>query len=343
MRNGGSPPAHLPSSTATPSDPLRWLAPPQRAPELQPPVRASDAAISALAHYNKIISQRIFDQALAECAKLAVHAQQAMTALSVAMAAWQCQEDTAHAQALAKKELAEEQRCHKIAVQEKALADEANERHQAAARETALADKAHEQRQAAVWENALANEANKQRCHESAERATTLATKALAKDEYNKDNGYVARQIEAYAAPFFARVDAVMAKIRAMDDGFGNWAAFGDELLIEEDNETSAPTMPPSAPPTAMLSPHHHPKSYVDAVLTTMGGSSQGTSLPLAQAALPSPAVDGKLRTVRRCTQPCCRVGCCHSPRAPNPQERLLHGRQHQPRTPNQSTVNGWA
>jgi hypothetical protein len=39
MRNGGSLPAHLPSSTATPLDPLRWLAPPQRAPEPQPSVR----------------------------------------------------------------------------------------------------------------------------------------------------------------------------------------------------------------------------------------------------------------------------------------------------------------
>ena len=39
MRNGGSPPAHLPSSTAIPLDPLCWLAPPQRAPEPQPPVR----------------------------------------------------------------------------------------------------------------------------------------------------------------------------------------------------------------------------------------------------------------------------------------------------------------
>ncbi len=87
--------------------------------------------------------------------------------------------------------------------------------------EKALADEANEQRRAAAWEKALANEANKRRCHELAERTTTLATKALAEDEYNEDNDYVARWIEAYAAPFFARVDAVMAKIRAMDDGFG--------------------------------------------------------------------------------------------------------------------------
>jgi hypothetical protein len=343
MRNGGSPPAHLPSSTATPLDPLRWLGPPQHAPEPQPPVHASDAATSALAHYEEIISQWIFDQALAECAKLAAHAQRAMTALSVAMAAWQCQEDATHAQALAEKVLAKEQCRHEMAAQEKALADKANEQHQAAMRETALADKAHERHQAAVWKNALADEANKRRRHESAERAMTSATKALAKDEYDKDNDYVARRIEAYVAPFFARIDAVMAKIRAMDDGFGNWAAFGDELHVEEDNEASAPTMPPSASPMAMSSPHHRPKSYVDAVLTTMGGSSQVMSLPLAQAALPSPAVDGKLRTVRQPTRPCRRVGRRHGPRASNPQDHLLRGRQHRPRAPNQSTVNGWA
>ncbi len=71
---------------------------------------------------------------------------------------------------------------------------------------------------------ALADEVNKQRCHELDDCATTFATKALAKDEYNKDDDYVVRQFEAYAASFFARVEAIMAKIQAMDDGFGNWA-----------------------------------------------------------------------------------------------------------------------
>ncbi len=128
-----------------------------------------------------------------------------------------------------------------------------------------------------------------------------------------------------------------------MDDGFGNWAAFGDELFVEEDNKASAPTMPPLAPPTAVSSPHHRPKSYVDAVLTTMGGKSQATPLPLAQAALPSPAVDGKLQMVRQRARPCRRVGRRHGPQAPNPQEHLIRGRRHRPHAPNQSTVNGWA
>ncbi len=104
VRNGGSPPAHLPSSTATPLNPPRWLAPPQHAPEPQPPVRASDAATSALAHYEEIMSQQmisLLEQALAECAELAAHAQRVETARSVALATWRRQEDATHAQALA--------------------------------------------------------------------------------------------------------------------------------------------------------------------------------------------------------------------------------------------------
>jgi hypothetical protein len=104
MRNGGSPPAHLPSSTATPLDPPRWLAPPQRTPEPQPPVRASDAASSASAHYEEINSQMMISfhgQALAECAELTAHAQRVETVRSVALAVWRRQEDAKHAQALA--------------------------------------------------------------------------------------------------------------------------------------------------------------------------------------------------------------------------------------------------
>jgi hypothetical protein len=104
MRNGGSPPAHLPSSTATPLDPLRWLAPPQCAPESQYPVCVSDAATSAFAHYDEIISQwmiSLYEQALAKCTELAVHTQRVETTRSIALAAWQCQEDAAHVQALA--------------------------------------------------------------------------------------------------------------------------------------------------------------------------------------------------------------------------------------------------
>ncbi len=159
--------------------------------------------------------------------------------------------------------------------------------------------------------------------------------------EYDEDNNVVARRIEAYATPFFACVDAIMAEIRGMDDNFGNWAAFGDELLAEEDDKASAPMMPPLAPLMAVLSPPYRPTSYVDAVLSTMGESSQATSLTLAPAALPSPAINGQLRMVRQCPQPCCRVGRHHGPWAPNPQAHILCERRHRPIAPNKSTLNG--
>jgi hypothetical protein len=151
------------------------------------------------------------------------------------------------------------------------------------------------------------------------------------------------QQIKAYAAPFFAHVDVIMAKIRAMDDGFGNWVAFGDEILAEEDNEASAPTMPPSASPTVVLPTPHRPTMYKDAVLATMGGSLCVKSLVVAPLSHPSATVDDQPQMACRCSQPLCRVGCCHGLRAPNPQEHLLCGRRHQPRAPNQSTVNKWA
>ncbi len=187
----------------------------------------------------------------------------------------------------------------------------------------------------------MANKANERHFHKSAERATTLESTALAEDEYNEYDDNVAGRLEVYAATLFARADAIVAKIRAMDDSFGNWTAFGDKLLVKEDKGVSAPAMLPWTPPTAVLSPTHHPKSYVDAVLSTMGGSSQATSLPFAQAALPLPAINGKLWMARRCAQPCRRVGRRHGPQALNPQEHLLCGRQLRPRGPNQSTVNG--
>jgi hypothetical protein len=185
----------------------------------------------------------------------------------------------------------------------------------------------------------LANEANERRHHESSKRATTLATKA----EHNEDDDNVAQQIEAYAAPFSARVDVVMAKIRAMDDGFGNWAAFGDEILAEEDNEASDLTMPPSAPPTAVLPTPHQPTTYKDAVLSTMGGSLRAKSLVVAPFSRPSTTVDDQPQTACCRSRPRCRVGRRHGPRAPNPQEHLLRGQRHRPCAPNQSTENGWA
>jgi hypothetical protein len=228
-------------------------------------------------------------------------------------------------------------------VLEKALANDANEQRRAATQEKALADEANKQRWATGQDKALAKEANKRRHHESAKRATTLATTALAKDKHNEDDDDVARQFAAYAAPLFVRVDVVMAKIRAMDDDFGNWAAFGDKILAEKDDEASAPTMPPLAPLTAMLRTPHCPTTYKDAVLATMGGSLCAKSLVIAPLSRPSTTVSNQPQTAWCCSQPHCSVGRRHGLRAPNPQEHILCGRRHRPCAPHQSTVNGWA
>ncbi len=128
-----------------------------------------------------------------------------------------------------------------------------------------------------------------------------------------------------------------------MDDSFGNWAAFGDDILAKEDNEASDLMMPPLAPPMAVLPPPHRPTTYKDAVLSTMGGSLCAKSLVVVPLSRSSTMVDGQLQTACCRSRPCCRVGRRHGPRAPNPQEYLLGGRQHRPRAPNQSTENGWA
>ncbi len=65
-----------------------------------------------------------------------------------------------------------------------------------------------------------------------------------------------------------------------------------------------------------------HPMTYVDAVLSTMGGSTCRNSLALAPLALTLPTVDGQLRMVCQCAWPCCCTGCRHRPCAPSPPER---------------------
>jgi hypothetical protein len=54
-----------------------------------------------------------------------------------------------------------------------------------------------------------------------------------AKDEYND----VAGRLKAYAATLFARVDATMAEIQAMDDRFENRVAVQEKALADEANE----------------------------------------------------------------------------------------------------------
>jgi hypothetical protein len=69
--------------------------------------------------------------------------------------------------------------------------------------------------------------------------------------------------------------------------------------------------------------------TYVGAVHSMMGGSTRTTSLALAPSAIPSPIVDGQLRTVRQRARPCRCTGCHHRPRAPSPPDEVLPSHPH--------------
>jgi hypothetical protein len=122
--------------------------------------------------------------------------------------------------------------------------------------------------------------------------------------------------------------DAAIERIRTE---FAMCAAPHDAILAEIAWEATAFETAPSP---------HRPTSYVDAILSTMGGGTQ-PSLPLAlspsalaPAALPSPDVDGQLQPVRQRARPRCRTGRHNYSRAPSPP-----GGPTLPPTPNA----GWA
>ncbi len=112
-----------------------------------------------------------------------------------------CQEEAAHAAALADMALTKERRCHELAtlaamVAEKAItqlaamlaemASTVEQRcHDAATQEKELADEANKQRRhkAAAQEKALADDAKVQRCQESAARAAALAEPVSAMEQ----------------------------------------------------------------------------------------------------------------------------------------------------------------
>jgi hypothetical protein len=278
------------------------------------------------------------------CRKLA---ERAALMTELALAKEQCRKELAeHAAATAESALAEEQHCRELVERNAALVESALAKKQrlqesadcaVVSAESTLTNECH-RREAAECATALAELvlAKERRRRETAECAAMLAEPALVAVQHRHESAERAKalaptalRIEAYAAPFFACIDAVMAKIRAMDDGFGNWAAFSDELLAEENDDASALTMPPLAPPTAVSSPPHRPTSYVDAVLSTMGGSTRVTSLALAPSAIPSPIVNGQLRTVCRRTRPRHCTGRRHRPRAPSPPDKVLPSHPH--------------
>jgi hypothetical protein len=175
-----------------------------------------------------------------------------------------------------------------------------------------------------------------------------------AKDEY-KD----------IAGQFFARVDATMAKIQAMDDGFENWAAAREKALADEANKRERAAAQENALADKLrqadvlektLADEATKRRRADTLKKALADEAKERHEAAVQAKVlaakvladkrggqESAARGNPLKTVRQRARPCVRVGLCHGPRASNTQEYLLCGRRHRPQAPNQSTVSGWA
>jgi hypothetical protein len=224
------------------------------------------------------------------------------------------------------------------AAQAKALADEAKARHRqaeaaigeqrrqaAAAREKHAADERRAAESAALalaeercrheallaakadvqcrHEAVLAAEADVQRRHEK-----VLAVEADAQRHYEEMLAAVAADVQRWHKSAAGDTESGAAIERIWTE-FALCAAPLDAILAEIACEEAAIMK--------TLSPGR-PTSYVDAVLSNMGGGTQ-SSLPLAGSpALPSPDVASRLQTVRPRARPRRRTGRRHVPRAPS-------------------------
>ncbi len=163
---------------------------------------------------------------------------------------------------------------------------------------------------------------------ESAKHAAAMAEKAFAVEQR--------RQESAECAAAMAEKALAAEQRRRKSDK--RTAALAESALA---TERAAVSMDLVLPPTAVSPPPHRPTMYMDAALSTMGGSLRAKSLIVAPLSCPSTTVDGQLQTACSRSRPRRRVGRRHGPRAPNPQEHLLCSRRRRLRAPNQSTVNG--
>jgi hypothetical protein len=188
-------------------------------------------------------------------------------------------------------------------------------------------------------------------------------------DEYNDDDDDddddAEDEYEDIAGHFFARVDATMAKIQAMDDGFENQAAKREKALADEANEQEWAAAREKALADKLRQADVLEKALADEATERLRADTLKKALAdeakeRHEAAAHAEALAAKvladerggqelavlgnpLKKVRQRARPRVRVGRRHGPRAPNTQEYLLCGQRHRPRAPNQSTVSGWA
>ncbi len=172
-------------------------------------------------------------------------------------------------------------------------------------------------------------------------------------DEYDGDKD----EYKDVVGRFFARVDATMAKIQAMDDGFENRAAVREKALANEANKQEWA----AAWEKVWADELRQMAAWENALADKTDELRQAATLEKALAdeankrrqadtlkkALADEAYERRWTAMRKKvlgrSRPCLRVGCRHGPRAPNPHEHLIRGRRHWPQAPNQSTGNGWA
>ncbi len=154
------------------------------------------------------------------------------------------------------------------------------------------------------------------RTHEAAARAAESAALTLVEERRCHEAVLAAEEADEQrrheSAARAAESDAVIDCIRTE---FSLYAAPLDAILAEIACKEAAFK--------TKLSPRH-PTSYVDAVLSNMGGGTQ-PSLPLAvsppalvPAALPSPDINNQRQTVRPRARPCRHTGRRNIPQAPS-------------------------
>jgi hypothetical protein len=242
------------------------------------------------------------------------------------------------------------------AAQAKALADEANERHR--------------QAEAAIGEHRRQVEATREKQAADVRRAAESAALALVEERCRQEALLAAEaevqrrheEVLAAEADVHRRHEEVLAA-EAADVQHRHESAARDTAL------DAAPTLTPLAPPTAVSSFPPRPLTYVDAVLSTIGGEAPVPHLIVAPPPQPS-AAGGAFQTVRHRSRPRRRTpGQRIQPRAPSPLDEVLssppiptlggglpsctvntpqtvrrcyrprrrNGRRHQPRAPNSS------
>jgi hypothetical protein len=257
------------------------------------------------------------DAELQRCRELVARA--AALAESVSAVEQSCQESADRPAVSAEKTLADERRRQKEAERGAMLGETALAAERCRSLSTAqAAELALATAQVAVSANlslpepALADDkwrqeatAKKQRCADD----ECIMVPVLLPDPGNA----AIRRIRVECALLAAPLDAILAKIER------------DDIV----HEAQAPPTTTSPHLAAMLSTPPCPMTYVGAVLSTMGGSTRATSLALAPLAIPSPIVNGQLRTVRQRARPCRCTGRRHRPRVPSPPDKVLPSHPH--------------